>query len=202
MKCAVLYFVKTPEPGKVKTRLARSIGILEAARLYRELAWTNFQTLQKSSQDYTVIVLFDPPDADEKIIRGWLQSTRCRYFPQAEGGLSEKLTQGFKQAFKEFDCVLATGSDTIGLCPQHIENAFDVLRQHDVVLGPAEDGGYYLIGLKKDHPELFQKITWSISSVLEETLQRIQQQDLSWDKIDTLSDLDDERQLHSLKRKE
>lgn len=198
MKCAVLYFVKNPEPGKVKTRLARTIGDREAARIYKNLAQTNFNRLQCRNRKWTVIVLFDPPGA-EMLIRQWLPGDGCLYHPQINGSLGERLVCGFEYAFKYFDCVIAAGSDTLSLEPSHFERAFEVLKKHDVVLGPARDGGYYLIGLKENRPGLFENIPWSSPDVMRETLKRIHDQNLSCDRIDPLDDLDHENQLEFLK---
>lgn len=188
----LLYFVKHPTPGKVKTRLAKTVGNREAARLYRELAEKNFReaALLHQRKVCDLVIVFDPP---EKIgdIKNWL-SAPCEYWPQGEGGLSKRLISAFRDAFQEGDKrVIALGSDTLGLTFQIIEEAFDDLKSEDVVIGPAEDGGYYLIGLSSFIPELFEGITWSTNTVLQETYNQISKLGLSHRTLILLEDLDE-----------
>ncbi len=193
----ILYFVKYPEPGKVKTRLVRSIGEKEAANVYRECAEKNFQILRSLDRaDTSLTIVFDPPEAEWKI-KEWLPGD-CSYIPQSEGDLTERLTKAFALAFeREASRTLAVGSDTLGLPAGFIREAFDALRQFDVVLGPAKDGGYYLIGLSKPFPFLFQDIPWSTPAVLETTKARIQEHRLSYDCLPELEDLDEVRNLET-----
>lgn len=143
----LLYFVKYPEPGKVKTRLARTVGAAKAAELYRELAEKNFKLLQETAgSEFSLQVAYDPPESEERI-QSWLAGA-SRFFPQKGDGLGERLRQAFDSAFREgARQVIALGSDTLGLKPELISRAFEELENYDAVLGPAKDGGYYLIGL-------------------------------------------------------
>src|SRR3989338_332862 len=147
-KC-VLYFVKYPEPGKVKTRLAKSIGNEAAANAYRGLAESGFRTLQElAGNEFKVTVMFDPPGKESEI-KEWL-SGASDYMTQQGNDLGERLTHAFQRSFSEEACaVIALGSDTLGLKKDVIEKAFDSLQYYDVVIGPAKDGGYYLIGCKE-----------------------------------------------------
>lgn len=188
----LFYFVKYPTPGKVKTRLAKTIGDREAARLYKELAERNFREVALLHQRKVcdLVIVFDPPEQIEDV-RNWLAAP-CEYWPQSEGGLSERLIIAFRDAFSKGDKrVIALGSDTLGLTSQIIEEAFECLQSEDVVVGPAEDGGYYLIGLSSFEPELFQGIPWSTSGVLAQTYKTINSLRLSYRTLSQLQDLDE-----------
>lgn len=189
-KC-VLYFVKYPEPGKVKTRLAKSIGIEAAANAYRGLAESGFRTLQELARnEFKVTVMFDPPDK-EREIKEWL-SGASDYVSQKGNDLGDRLSNAFKKSFSEEACaVIALGSDTLGLKKEVIEKAFDTLQYYDVAIGPAKDGGYYLIGCKEINENLFENIPWSTPDVLEATLGWIREEGLSYGLLPELEDLDE-----------
>ena len=141
----LLYFVKYPEPGKVKTRLAKTIGSEAAARAYQGLAEGNFSVVKSlNSATVQTNVVFDPEEK-EKEIRSWLLNA-ADYWSQKGEDLGERLALAFQQAFDEgTKSALALGSDTLGLPPQILHRALDALNYYDAVLGPAKDGGYYLI---------------------------------------------------------
>lgn len=188
----LLYFVKYPTPGRVKIRLAKAVGDQEAARLYGELAEKNLGVIASLYQRNicNLVIVYDPPEK-RKDIKHWL-SLSCEYWPQSEGGLSERLTNAFRKAFlKGGKRVIALGSDTLGLTFQIIEEAFEYLKSHDVVIGPAEDGGYYLIGLSSFQPALFQGISWSTDAVLQQTYNHIDKLGLSHQTLIPLEDLDE-----------
>jgi len=192
MKRALLYFVKYPEPGKAKTRLAKSVGFEEAARMYRDVAESNFRQLRGSGA-WRLWVIFDPPER-ERDIELWLDGAD-QYCPQKDGDLGERLSGAFEMAFQQgFKQVIALGSDTLSLEPKIISRAFEGLDQYDVVLGPARDGGYYLIGLTQPQPVLFRDIPWSSSDVLSKTRRRIEEAQLSYYLLTELEDLDEEKQ--------
>jgi len=175
----------------VKTRLAKSIGDEAAANAYRGLAESGFRTLQEfAGNEFKITVMFDPPDK-EKEIREWLVAA-SDYQPQEGHGLGERLTHAFQRAFEEEACaVIALGSDTLGLKKEVIEKAFESLQYYDVVIGPAKDGGYYLIGSKEMNEILFENIPWSTHEVLKATLGWIREEGLSHCLLPELEDLDE-----------
>ncbi len=188
----LLYFVKYPTPGKVKTRLAKTVGEQEAARLYSELAERNLEVIEflHQSHVFDLVIVYDPPEKSEDIKR-WL-SLSCEYSPQCEGGLSERLTHSFYEVIQRgAKRVMALGSDTLGLTSDIIQHGFEALESNDVVVGPAEDGGYYLIGLSSFQPGLFQEIPWSTNAVLQQTYSRISTLGLSYQTLSQLQDLDE-----------
>jgi len=191
MKNALLFFVKYPQPGKVKTRLAKSVGQEQAAAMYKALVEKNLaviQTLRGTTCDCWIA--FDPPE-QEAPLRAWL-SDLPRYIAQQGDGLGERLNHGFREMFQlGYSRVAALGSDTLNLKAELIQNAFENLNHHDVILGPARDGGYYLIGMNRPHPELFEGITWSTAEVLPQTRRVIHRLNLKVHQLSPLDDLDE-----------
>jgi len=189
-KC-ILYFVKYPEPGKVKARLAKSVGDEAAANAYRGLAESGFRTLKElTSDEVRITVMFDPPEK-ENGIKEWLAGA-SDYQMQVGNDLGQRLRHAFQNAFKEKACAtVALGSDTLGLKKEVIEKAFDTLQYYDVVIGPAKDGGYYLIGCREMSANLFENIPWSTPDVLKATLGWIREEGLSHCLLPELEDLDE-----------
>ena len=195
-KGLVMCFVKYPVAGRVKTRLARSVGDREAARCYRVLAEHNFAVVQAACQRDDVGVVFDPPE-DDAAVRTWLPGAD-QYWPQVAGDLSARLTAGFQRAFEAGYCrVIVVGSDTLGLAPSILTEAMTALEQWDTVIGPSEDGGYYLIGTRRFWPFLFEDISWSTDQVLRQTRERMRGRRLTTRVLPVLEDLDEGRQLNS-----
>jgi rSAM/selenodomain-associated transferase 1 len=186
---AILYFVKYPTPGKVKTRLAKSIGEAQAAQLYRQLAEENF-TVVRACQNSSLIVFFDPPE-DQARVHQWLGGAD-NYIPQEGVGLGDRLIRAFQWAFDQgYKCVAAYGSDTLHLTTTIVEQSFVALKDADVVIGPAKDGGYYLIGTSSNQPKLFEEIPWSTSDVLLATYKRINGLELKYHTLCPLEDMDE-----------
>ncbi|MDO8580541.1 MAG: TIGR04282 family arsenosugar biosynthesis glycosyltransferase [Candidatus Omnitrophota bacterium] len=188
----LLYFVKYPTPGNVKTRLAKTVGDQEAAKLYSELAERNLRVIASlyHRKICDLVIVFDPPENREDFKR-WI-SLSCEYLPQCRGCLSERLTYAFGEAFRRGGRrVMALGSDTLGLTADIIQQGFKALQSNDVVVGPAEDGGYYLIGLSQFQPKLFEGIAWSTSDVLPQTYKTINNLRLSYQTLRQLEDLDE-----------
>lgn len=167
----VLLFVKYPEPGHVKTRLAARVGSVRAAAIYRQLVAAVCAQLPPGTD---LAVMFDPMDQREELIE-WLEPLcpATRYVPQSLGDLGMRLDAAFAAAFLHgYTKVAAIGSDCIDLAPAIFEEAWRALDTHDCAIGPTEDGGYYLLALSRPCPELFTKIAWSTDTVFEQTLTR------------------------------
>lgn len=182
----------------VKTRLARQIGIAEAARLYRELVEKNLKVLTSLQEGgIQILVAFDPPQ-QKPAMENWLKPAQ-HYFPQQGRDLGQRLTHAFAYGLAHAGQVLALGSDTQGLTREILLQGFEFLETKDVVLGPARDGGYYLIGMKTARPFLFEDMPWSTPAVFETTLARIRQQALSYALLPELNDLDELEDMADLK---
>ncbi|HEY7534838.1 MAG TPA: TIGR04282 family arsenosugar biosynthesis glycosyltransferase, partial [Thermodesulfobacteriota bacterium] len=129
----------------------------------------------------------------------WLRYKLCTFLPQEGNSLGERMVNAFKKAFSlRAKKAVIIGTDCIGISNKLISKAFNTLNQADVVLGPAEDGGYYLLGLNKLVPEIFNNIDWSTNLVLNQTSEKLRKKGLklkllqTLKDIDTLSDLTDE----------
>ncbi|WP_439483149.1 TIGR04282 family arsenosugar biosynthesis glycosyltransferase [Cyclobacterium plantarum] len=193
MKKAIIVFQKFPEAGKVKTRLAKSIGEEKAAKLYAFLLRHTHQQLEEMGASIFVFHQ-GPVVAHEYPEQGYF------FFPQKGNDLGEKMALAFQKVFEMgFDQVLVIGTDCYELKSKHLHQAFSALGKNDVVLGPARDGGYYLLGMKKFRSHLFQGISWSTSTVLHATLKKAVDAGLSTSLLDTLNDVDRYEDLGELK---
>lgn len=161
-------FVKAPVAGRVKTRLAADIGPLRATALYRRLGRQVVGAT--AGGDYETAVWY-APRGREALIRSWLSGLGVPQFHAQPGGdLGSRLRAAFGRHLREgARRVVVIGSDCPGVNRQLIGEAFAALEAHDLVVGPAWDGGYYLIGMKTLHEPLFRGIRWSSPEVLSET---------------------------------
>ena len=193
-KNCILFFVKYPEQGKVKTRLSAEIGAVAAVELYRSFILDVLSMLEKSGIQFQIC--FSPENSREKFIE-WLGDAYS-YMPQQGEDLGQRMENALRQAFVQgFSRAVLIGSDIPDLTVELMKEAFSSLRTHDAVIGPAFDGGYYLIGFNRDTllSEVFEGIEWSTDTVFAETLKRMEDADLKVHQlpqrrdIDTLTDL-------------
>ena len=184
-----IVYVRNPELGKVKTRLAKTIGDKKALNIYILLLKHTESVLQKVSSDKVVYY-------SEEIQNNDLWSNRCFQKKLQKGNdLGERMQHAFEMAFKEgYEKVVIVGSDLFDLKGVHIENAFKSLENHDLVIGPSLDGGYYLLGMKVMHPAVFKNKQWGTDSVLETTLKNLEQKNVKL--LDALNDIDTFDDLH------
>ncbi|MFQ3223785.1 MAG: rSAM/selenodomain-associated transferase 1 [Lentimonas sp.] len=189
---AILIFLKAPRRGHVKTRLAHTTGPERALQTYRALVerqWTELPTHGRIEVHYT------PSDADFEM-RQWLGHEHD-YYPQSEGELGVRLQHSVKSAFERgAKTVYCIGGDCPKLDQPHFEQAEAALSDNcDVVFGPCEDGGYYLIGLNAPHPELFNDIPWSSRNTLDSSLKKAADLGLRVKLLETLYDIDEITEL-------
>ncbi len=183
----LLVFLKAPRPGFVKTRLAAQLGPAAALAAYRTLVAT---LLHRLADLPAAELRFTPDDAAAEI-SGWLRPGWTAA-PQGEGDLGQRLSAAFDAAFASgAERVVIIGSDCpdVSLCD--LEFAGSALHHHDVVLGPATDGGYWLIGLRRRAPELFTAMPWSTDRVFAETRARCQRLNLRLQILRELTDIDE-----------
>ena len=190
----IIVFVRSPELGKVKTRLARSIGDQSALNIYKILLKHTAAVLRDLSFDKVVYF-------SEKIDNNdfWENSLFEKKL-QKGADLGERMHHAFDTAFnKGYKKVLIIGSDLFDLTSSLITSAFEALETYDISIGPSLDGGYYLLGMKKLQPEVFKNKKWGTDSVLENTLQDLKKQKIKLLKalndIDTLEDLQQQPKL-------
>ena len=202
----LIVFTRYPEPGKAKTRLIPVLGAEGAANLHRQMTeYTISQVRQlQTDRDVAIEVYFtasDMPPArlrDRAAFQNWLGSDLI-YHPQGEGDLGTRMGQAFKTAFSSgIDSAIIIGTDCPSLNADLIAEAFQKLDQNDLVLGPATDGGYYLIGLRRLIPELFVGINWGTSEVYQKTVQIANNLKLSVANLTFLSDIDRPEDLGKL----
>jgi rSAM/selenodomain-associated transferase 1 len=179
----LLIFTRNPELGKVKTRLAKTIGDEAALDIYKFLLEHTKQVTQNLSCDKAVYYSVKVRENDI-----WDATTYQKH--QQEGSdLGVRMLNAFQQAFSRgYEKVVIIGSDLPDVTSEHINNAFEKLSSNDVVMGPAEDGGYYLLGIKKLHANIFQHKDWGTSTVRKDTLNDLQNESVHL--LETLNDVD------------
>lgn len=167
-KNLLIIFTRNLEFGKVKTRLAKSVGNEKAFEIYQFLLKRTKEVTEQIQLDKTVFY-------SEKIIENDIWSSDFLKDLQIGDDLGEKMENAFKKAFDiGYQKVIIIGSDLYDIEPYHIHEAFNQLSTKDVVIGPAKDGGYYLLGLKEIHPNLFKNKNWGSSTVRRDTMSDLQ----------------------------
>ncbi|WP_299005480.1 TIGR04282 family arsenosugar biosynthesis glycosyltransferase [uncultured Tenacibaculum sp.] len=182
-KNLLLIFTRNPELGKVKTRLAKTIGNEAALDIYKFLLEHTKQVTQNLSCDKAVYYSVKVRENDI-----WNATTYQKHL-QDGNDLGIRMHNAFQQAFSTgYEKVVIIGSDLPDLTSEHINKAFEKLNANDVVMGPAEDGGYYLLGMKKLHANIFQNKDWGTSTVRKDTLNDLQNESVHL--LETLNDVD------------
>jgi rSAM/selenodomain-associated transferase 1 len=185
----VLLMSKAPVPGKVKTRLIPLLGADAAASFYQQLLEDTLDDLCAAA--LCPVELWCAPD----VHHAFFTKCRDRYLlelaGQSTGDLGQRMSHAVKHALQCADQVVVIGGDCPTLNPDDIDTALCALADGtDVVLGPAADGGYYLVGMHTHHPRLFESIAWGSAAVLEQTEQRLAALGLSYRKLATRHDID------------
>ncbi len=185
-----IIFTRYPEPGKTKTRLIPALGSQKAAELHRHLAEHTLAQVKQLANNRSLTTEIRFTGSTQAQMQAWLGTQiTCRL--QGEGDLGERMARAFQEAFTTgSQRVVIIGTDCPSIDPPLLANAFDELHRHDLVLGPAEDGGYYLIGLSRFIPDLFVAITWGTSAVLQQTLTIANQLQLSYSLLPQRADID------------
>jgi uncharacterized protein len=173
----LIFFTRFPEAGTTKTRLIPRLGREGAAQLQRRMTEHIFSQLLSVHTSRKLVLEIHYEGGDERRMREWLGSA-VQYKPQGSGDIGERMGLAFEDAFKRgAESVVIIGSDIPEITGAIIEKAFFALNHRDLILGPASDGGYYLIGLRKTGaadavPALFEEIPWGTDTVLSETVRR------------------------------
>lgn len=184
---ALIIFIKNPELGKVKTRLAATIGNEKALEIYRLLQAHTNRITRSLSQD-TWLFYSNKVDSNDS----WDNNLYHKKV-QCGGDLGTKMLNAFRHCFDlGYQKVCIIGSDLMDINESIIQKAFNKLRDHDAVIGPALDGGYYLLGMNQLHPSLFNKKEWSTESVLKDTMSDLKKDNLSHSTLEVLNDIDTE----------
>lgn len=187
-KNALIIFTRNPELGKCKTRLAKTLGDKAALKIYKYLLQHTANITKNVNVDrfvfYSETINYDDI---------W----NAKFFNkklQTGSHLGERMQNAFKTLFDaNYSNVVIIGSDILDLCSNSIDDAFNKLNTTDVVIGPAEDGGYYLLGLKKMYPKIFKTKNWGTETVRKDTLKDLQNADVfllkELNDIDTFEDM-------------
>ena len=194
MSNTIIVFAKNPEWGKVKTRLAATIGNDKALEAYKLLVKHTESVIE--STNIPVAVYFTNY-IDEQESFGFANGKK---HIQIAGDLGAKMKQAFEEQFNAgHNKVVIVGTDCYELRKEHLIQAFEALDTNNVVIGPANDGGYYLLGMNSYIPALFDGIHWSTETVLDETIAVIKKLNKQYTLLETLVDVDNEDELGDLK---
>jgi hypothetical protein len=196
----LILFARFPEPGRVKTRLIPALGPEGAAALHRRLVLRTLRTALAACRAADAELEIRFTGGDENALHHWLgDEVFCR--AQSDGDLGRRMAGAFADSFREgARATVIIGSDCPELTADLLAAAFDKLFQASVVLGPATDGGYYLIGLTQPVPQLFRGIRWSTETVLAESLHALEQINVKPALLSSLNDLDLPGDLPAWKR--
>ena len=182
-KNLILIFTRNPELGKCKTRLAKTIGDENALTIYKTLLQHTANVVEQVTCDKAVYYSVKVRDNDI-----W-DNTIYQKHQQYGTDLGYRMQNAFDKSFKAgYEKVLIVGSDLYDLKPQHIQDAFNKLDFYDVTIGPAEDGGYYLLGMKTLLPNLFENKEWGTETVRKDTLNDLIEQSVCL--LEELNDID------------
>jgi rSAM/selenodomain-associated transferase 1 len=191
---ALLVFVRAPAEGRVKTRLAATLGPRGALRVYRRLAMHAVAQARALAPGVSLRVHVEPA-GEVDAVRAWLGDGPA-YLPQAPGDLGGRMAAAFDAAFAGgARRVVIIGSDLPDLSAGLLRRAFGLLREAGAVVGPAADGGYWLLGLARPIPAVFEGIAWSTGGVLAATLERLRAAGVEPARLPTLRDVDEAADL-------
>lgn len=186
----LIIFVKNPVLGKVKTRLAKTVGAEKALFIYKALL-THTKEISLSVEAAKAVFYSDLIDEQDL----WCASIFEKY-KQEGNDLGERMYHAFELGFsKGYQHIVIIGSDCLDLSSNLIDEAFENLANHDFVIGPAKDGGYYLLGMKKLCKDVFEHKNWSTSTVLQETMKDLEALNATCYYLPVLSDIDEENDL-------
>ncbi len=193
---ALVVFLRLPILGKVKTRIATSTGDEMALRIYQHLMACALQSAAETNIPVFLFYEGGIPSLSDR-------DKRFTYVEQTVGPLDQKISHAISFVLGTYSKVIVIGSDCPELSSTTLKESFKQLDTSDIVIGPAVDGGFYLLGCKKLNPEILQDIQWSTSSVLQKLLSNVRNAGLSFHLLDELADIDTEADwLTYIKREE
>jgi rSAM/selenodomain-associated transferase 1 len=203
----IAQYAKWPELGKVKTRLAKALGDIPALAVHLELVKCVYKNLSENARSDYQLWLNKKPKGDVRnkcsedikaglALQQLIEAESIDYYLQQQGDLGAKMAGTLAQLLLEYSKVIIVGSDCPGVNTKTLDQVMDALDDYDLVIGPAEDGGYVLIASKYSHPGLFLDVDWGTPEVLRQTLLNAESAGLSyhllaesWD-VDEIEDYD------------
>jgi uncharacterized protein len=194
---SLIIFTRYPEPGKTKTRLIPALGAEKAALLHRQMTEHTLAHVKRLQAQRSVRVEIGFAGGDSNLMMEWLGDDLI-YTAQGEGDLGTRMARSLATTLRDrADYAVIIGTDCPGLNAELLAEAFDQLHwAYDLVLGPAVDGGYYLLGLRRFIPELFVGVEWGSSAVLSQTMAIAKRLNLSVAYLPQLPDVDRPEDLH------
>ena len=193
---ALIVFLKYPETKKVKTRLGKDIGNRRAMEIYRETAGFVADSFS-GSENWTTFFFYAPGERKKEVLE-WLEDRESFFFAQQGGSLGQRMSRAFGKCFSlGFRNVVIIGTDCVMITEEDVETAFSLLSggEFEAVLGPAADGGYYLLGLCRETDAVFRDMQWSTPSVFGETEKRIRESGMRHAVMRELADIDEEKDI-------
>jgi len=182
-KNLLIIFTRNPELGKVKTRLAKTIGDKNALTIYKTLLDKTEKTTRALNCDKAVYYSVKIRENDI-----WDTSIYQKY-QQHGDNLGERMHNAFAEAFSNnYDKITIIGSDLFDINQNHINEAFKALNNNDIVIGPAHDGGYYLLAMKSLYSQIFKNKKWGASTVFKDTITDLKNESIHL--LETLNDID------------
>ena len=196
-KNRLIIFTKYPTPGRAKTRLIPALGREKAAAVHRQMTEHTLSIANLLAFEGKVSLEIFYEGGDLAAMQDWLGA--IDFSRQTQGDLGEKMLAAFEQGFSDSaHKVVIIGTDCPNLTSDLLEEAFVRLNKHELVIGPASDGGYYLIGLRKRAGFLFRGISWGSEKVFGQTQEKAREQGLDMAVLKTLSDVDRPEDLQRL----
>ncbi len=194
----LLIFAKAPIPGQVKTRLQYQLGPLGCAKLHEQLTLTTLE--MACSSRIAPVELWCTPDTTHPFFQHCLATFPITLKTQQGENLGSRLHNALTQTAEDCESTVIIGTDCPDMDSTYLESAFLALENsHDLVLGPAKDGGYVLIGTKQAESTLFTDINWGTDRVLAQTRAAVQLVEWSWTELPTLRDIDRPEDLVGLR---
>ncbi|WP_034062416.1 TIGR04282 family arsenosugar biosynthesis glycosyltransferase [Lacinutrix jangbogonensis] len=191
-KNLIITFTRNPELGQCKTRLAKTVGDEAALRVYKYLLQHTEQVIKQIEADKAVYYSVKIRDNDI-----W-DSRIFQKHQQIGKDLGERMQKAFENGFnRHYEKIIIVGSDLFHLHPNHINKAFTALNENEIVIGPAEDGGYYLLGMKTMHASIFKNKNWGTETVFNDTIQNLKNYKIQV--LETLNDIDIYEDLEHIK---
>ncbi len=184
MKELLIVFIKNIQPGKIKTRLAATVGNDMAVKIYRALLERTQQEALNVNCDRCVFY-----SSFIEINGRWKDNLFIKKTQRGED-LGERMSNAFIDTMPPYHKVILIGGDIANISAKIIQEGFKKLNTHDLVLGPTHDGGYYLIGMKTPTPHIFENIEWSTNTVAKKTIENINELNKTYFLLPTLSDID------------
>lgn len=193
-KSLLIVFAKNPDLGKVKTRLAATVGNEKALAIYH-LLLSHTREISHNLPVDKAVFYSDYIDKEDK----WENNTYLKYL-QEGGDLGKRMLNAAKKGFEmDYSNICIIGTDNLEITEEIIATGFDALLNNDAVIGPAFDGGYYLLGMKKLYVELFENKQWSTESVFESSIADFKRASLTYFTLPTLHDIDTEEDWNMVK---